>query len=74
MRPKNQLTVPHEIARAAGLQPGSRLIVEYRGDEPAVIRMRVLRESYAGAIPGMYGRNGEEVAAYLRGESDSWGQ
>ena len=74
LRAKNQLTVPEEIARSAGLHPGTRLVFEYAPNSPGSIRLRVLRETYAGALKGLYGADPEEIADYLRQERESWAE
>ncbi|HZU11712.1 MAG TPA: AbrB/MazE/SpoVT family DNA-binding domain-containing protein [Chloroflexota bacterium] len=69
LRAKNQITIPATLARAAGLEPGDRLVLELREGE---IRLRRLRHSYAGTLAGVYG-SPEEVQAYLLGEREAWG-
>lgn len=68
LRPKNQLTIPDTVAAAAGLTPGDRFVVEFGHDEPDTIRLRRIRESYAGAFRDLYG----DVDAYLEAERASW--
>jgi bifunctional DNA-binding transcriptional regulator/antitoxin component of YhaV-PrlF toxin-antitoxin module len=72
MRRKNQVTVPHRIAELMGLRPGTRLIFDLDPDDPDVVHVRRLRESYAGVARGIYGATEEEVDEYLRGERASW--
>lgn len=73
LRGKNQLTIPHEIAERAGLEPGERFAIDLDPDEPDVIRLRRLRTSYAGLLRDMWGSH-EDVLGYLREERASWGE
>jgi hypothetical protein len=68
LRPKNQLTIPETVAAAAGVAVGDRFLVEFGGEEPDTIRLRRVRDSYAGAFRDLYG----DVDAYLEGERASW--
>lgn len=71
LRQKNQITLPRQIARALGLEPGDRLLFEIRAGEPNEMHVRRLRESYSGALSGMYG-SPEEVSRHLREEREAW--
>lgn len=71
LRQKNQITVPREIVRFLGLAPGDRLLFEVTEGEPNEVHVRRLRESYAGALAGVYGPP-EEAARYLREEREAW--
>lgn len=73
LRQKNQITVPRQIARALGLEPGDRLLFEIREGAPSEMRVRRLRENYAGALSGVYGPP-EEAARYLREEREAWAE
>jgi bifunctional DNA-binding transcriptional regulator/antitoxin component of YhaV-PrlF toxin-antitoxin module len=68
LRPKNQLTLPETVAAAAGVEPGDRFLVEFGRDDPDTIRLRRVRDSYAGAFKDLYG----DAGAYLEGERASW--
>jgi AbrB family looped-hinge helix DNA binding protein len=74
VRHKNQVTVPHQIAKRMGIQPGTRLIFDLDPDDPNVVHVRRLRESYAGVAQGIYGATEEEIEEYLHGERESWGE
>jgi AbrB family looped-hinge helix DNA binding protein len=74
VRRKNQVTVPHQIAKEMGLEAGSRLVFELDPDDPDIIHVRRLRRSYAGIARGVYGDTSEEIAAYIRSERESWGE
>lgn len=71
LRQKNQITVPRQIARSLGLEPGDRLLFEIREGEPNEVHVRRLRENYAGALAGVYG-SPEDAARYLREEREAW--
>jgi bifunctional DNA-binding transcriptional regulator/antitoxin component of YhaV-PrlF toxin-antitoxin module len=73
LRRKNQMTLPEKIASSMGVGEGSRLVIRY---DPATgeARLRPLRDSYAGALRGVYGERAEEVAAYLEEERGGWGE
>lgn len=71
LRRKNQLTLPEAIAEQLGVQPGDRLLMTIDERQPNVIRMRPIRESYAGAAVGIYGTV-KEAAEYVRSERESW--
>lgn len=73
LRRKNQVTLPQPIADRLGAKPGDRLVFETDGEEPGVIQVRRLLNSYAGVADGVYGTE-EEVAEYLRQERASWGE
>jgi bifunctional DNA-binding transcriptional regulator/antitoxin component of YhaV-PrlF toxin-antitoxin module len=68
LRAKNQLTIPDEIVRAAELAPGDTFSVVVDPAAPDLIRLRRLRESYAGAFADLYG----DVESYLEEERASW--
>jgi len=68
LRPRNQLTLPDSIVQAAGLGEGATFVVELEPDDPYVVRLRRIRESYAGALKGLF----EPSAEYLAGERDGW--
>lgn len=74
LRPKNQLTLPEQFARWLGVKPGDRLVLTVDEDQPGVIEVRPLRESYAGVALGVFGNTPEEIAEYIRGERASWGE
>lgn len=69
LRRKNQLTWP--LAKEMGLREGMRIVVAF---DPASgeARVRPLRDSYAGALRGVYGETAEDAAAYVEDERASW--
>ena len=69
LRRKNQLTWP--LAAEMRLHEGVRLVVVYDPDRDEA-RVRPIRDSYAGALRGVYGETAEERAAYVEGERTSW--
>jgi len=68
LRARNQLTLPEPIVAVTQAEPGDRFVVEVEADDPGTVRLRRVRESYAGALEGVYG----DAGAYLDGERDSW--
>ena len=70
VREKNQLTIPRPVAERHGIEPGRRLVIVDTGDAGEFV-VRVLPRSYAGALAGVFGTTGENVA-YVRSERESW--
>ncbi len=70
LRAKNQLTLPEAIARAVDAHPGDRFRVWVEPD--GSIRLQKPPVSLAGAFPGMWGRDSEEVAAHINELRDEW--
>ena len=68
LRARNQLTIPDPVAQAAGLSEGDRFIVDLDPDEPDVVRLRLVRTSYAGTMADVYGDAGTALAE----ERASW--
>jgi bifunctional DNA-binding transcriptional regulator/antitoxin component of YhaV-PrlF toxin-antitoxin module len=69
LRSRNQLTLPNEIALAAGIAEGDDFVVELQPGDPDVVVLRRVRRSYAGALRAMYA----PVDEVLEGERASWG-
>lgn len=76
IRQRNQLTVPVDIARQAGIAPGSLCHMEIvngvitltpAGGPPS----RAL-DTYAGIARGGWGRTRADVEAAVVGDRDSW--
>ena len=74
LRPKNQITLPVEIARALGAAPGDRLLFTIDPESPDTALVRRIKESYFGALAGTYGTTHEEVLDYVRAEQDGWAE
>ena len=76
IRPHNQLTVPVDIAREAGIGPGTLcrmdivngVITLTPADGPAPRPL----ESYAGVARGSWGREVGDAEATVAGDRDSW--
>lgn len=68
VRARNQITIPEQIVEAAEIAEGETLIVELDPSRPDVLRVRRVRESYAGALSGVYG----DAGAYLEEERRDW--
>src|SRR5690554_2414471 len=64
---KNQITLPVSLLRELGLTPGDRLAITREG-ERLVLRARPKDwvSYHAGSLGGVYGRNREDVDAYVR--------
>jgi AbrB family looped-hinge helix DNA binding protein len=73
LREKNQITLPKRVADALGVHAGDRLIFVVDEDDPDVVHVHRLPDSYAGALAGVYG-SPEEVRAYLQAEREAWNQ
>lgn len=72
LRERNQLTLPDRVAAEIEAKPGDRLLLAIDRHEPGVVRLKRLRDSYAGIADGVYGGTAEEQAAYIATERDSW--
>ena len=68
LRAKSQLTIPEPIVDAVGVTEGDRFLIEVSPDDPDTIRLHRIRDSYAGALRGVYGDTGD----YLEAERGSW--
>jgi AbrB family looped-hinge helix DNA binding protein len=68
VRARRQMTIPEAIAEAAGIEEGETFLVELVAGDRDVLHLRRVRESYAGALRGLYG----DTAAYLEGERRDW--
>ncbi len=66
VRARNQVTIPEPIVRALGLAEGVRLLFRTDGDRVELI---VVRDSYAGALEGVWGADAQ---AWLAGERAAW--
>ena len=72
LRERNQLTLPDRIAAHIDASPGDRLLMTVDTAQPGVVRLKRLKDSYAGIADGVYGQTAEEHAAYIATERDSW--
>ena len=66
LRARNQLTIPEPIVRALELEEGARLLFRAEGDRVDLI---VIRDSYAGALHGVWGTDAQ---AWLAEERAAW--
>ena len=71
LRAKNQLTLPIEVAHALEVVPGDLLVVAVDPANPGCAVVRPVRDSYYGALAGMWGGH-EEILAFVREEQASW--
>ncbi len=74
LRAKNQITFPDVIVKRLGLREGDRFVFAVDDSDRDVVRLHRLRESYAGALAGVYGSTPQEIADYLDGEREAWGE
>lgn len=72
LRPRNQLTLPEPIVTSLDARAGERFLVSVEG--PDSLRLVRIRESYAGALAGMWGSSQEEADAWLSEERASWAE
>ena len=71
---KYQITLPAQLVRELGLEPGDQLEVELEGGHLVLHpRPRDWVAYTAGSMPGYYGKTKEEIDAYLREVRGSWG-
>lgn len=68
LRARNQLTLPDPVVRAVGLAEGDRFIVDADPNDPDVVRLRRIRDTYAGTLADVYG----DATAALAEERASW--
>lgn len=74
---KYQITLPSSIVRAAHLQPGDVLDVNYRNGlitftVKSTSKKRRSIMDYIGITNGVYGTTANEVDAYISSERESW--
>lgn len=68
LRARNQLTLPDAVVQAVGLAEGDRFIVDTDPSDPDVVRLRRIRDTYAGTLASVYG----DAKAALAEERASW--
>lgn len=66
LRPKNQVTLPQAALALIGAKLGDRFLVSVEDD---VVRLEPVRDSYAGALQGVWPNDWQEE---LRRDRDSW--
>lgn len=77
VRDKHQITLPAVIAREAEISTDDILDVSYKDGVITMTTKQVQKKrrsimNYAGSANGLYGKNAEEVQAYLTNERASW--
>jgi bifunctional DNA-binding transcriptional regulator/antitoxin component of YhaV-PrlF toxin-antitoxin module len=70
LRSRNQLTLPERVASRIGAKPGDRFLIAVEG--PDTVRLVRVRDSYAGALQGMWGADKAAMDAWMRDERASW--
>lgn len=70
VRNRKQITIPKLIADARNIQQGQAMIVHIDDERPNEIVLRLLPESYAGALTSVFG----DVSAdeFVKGERATW--
>src|SRR5437773_8121546 len=65
---KNQITLPAQLLRDLGLNPGDRLAISREGARLILrSRPRDWARYHAGSLAGLYGASAYEIDAYARG-------
>lgn len=72
IREKNQMTIPRAVAERHGIAPGRRVVFIETGSQDE-FTIRVLPNTYAGALAGVYGKATNENVEYVRREREDWG-
>jgi AbrB family looped-hinge helix DNA binding protein len=72
MSSKRQITIPAEVEKELGLEPGAKLEV-YVSDNQIILKQRPRNWlEYVTSGPPIYGRNKQEVDAYIRDVREGW--
>ncbi|MGQ0549547.1 MAG: AbrB/MazE/SpoVT family DNA-binding domain-containing protein [Armatimonadota bacterium] len=69
---KGQIVIPQEVRRRLGIKPGDRVVVVAGDSEAVLMTAARYTESVRGVAGGIYGKNREEIDAYVRGERRTW--
>lgn len=76
IRQRNQLTVPVDIARQAGLAPGSLCRMEFANGVITIVPADGAAgsdlESYVGIARGAWGGTPKEMDATIAADRDTW--
>lgn len=77
MRPKNQLTLPASVVRAAQIELDDRLTVDFVNGVIVITPKKAKTKqvdlmSYVGSGRGIWGKDTAEVDATIRNLRDSW--
>jgi len=78
VRNKHQITLPASVVRAANIGTNDMLDVSYQNGAITLLTQRVAEKKrpslmdLAGSLKGVYGRNTEEIDAYIANERKSW--
>lgn len=76
IRDRNQLTVPVDIAQAAGIGPGSLCRMDYVNGiitiTPADAHRSRSLEAFAGSARGAWGDGPQEIDDAIAADRDSW--
>lgn len=70
---KYQITIPMEIVRSLGLQPGEKIAIEQIEDRIVMLKEPANWADYfTGRLKGVYGSTVEEIDRYVAEERASW--
>ena len=77
VRPKNQITLPAQIAKAAHIKPDDMVEVTYANGVVTLLPMHRKKRknsimAYAGIARGVWGETTADVEAALANDRDSW--
>ena len=71
---KHQLTLPVDMVRALGLEPGQKYVIANEEGRIVLYPDKHSRTDYfAGSLGGVYGKTKEDVDAYLAEVRGDWG-
>jgi len=76
IRDRNQLTVPMDIAQAAGIGPGSLCRMDYLNGVITIVPADAAPtrglDAFAGIARGAWGASPEEIDRTIAADRDSW--
>jgi bifunctional DNA-binding transcriptional regulator/antitoxin component of YhaV-PrlF toxin-antitoxin module len=71
---KHQLTLPIDMVRDLGLEPGQKYVIANEEGRIVIYPDKHSRTEYfAGSLGGLYGKTREDVDAYLAEVRGDWG-
>ena len=70
LRARNQITIPERVVSRLHAKPGDRFVLLVEGRDS--VRLVRVRESYARALPGLWGPTQRDGDEWLREERGTW--